>query len=69
MLEDQKVCIRRWEEFKYLGVKIGKEDRQENYIKKRINKGTAITVILNSAQWNRQITRKNKLQIYNLTEK
>ena len=33
ILEDQKGCIRRCEEFKYLGVKIDNEDRQENYIK------------------------------------
>jgi hypothetical protein len=41
-----------------LGVKIDKEDRQENYIKSRINKGRAITAMLNSVLWNRQITRK-----------
>ena len=34
-LEDQKGCIRGCEEFKYLGVKINKEDRQENDIKNR----------------------------------
>ena len=44
MLEDQKRCIRACEEFEYLGVKIDKEDRQENYIENRINKGRAITV-------------------------
>ena len=44
--KDQKGC----EEFKYLGVKIDKEDRQENYIKKIINKGWAITAVLNSLQ-------------------
>ena len=63
--ERSKECIRIYEEFKYLGVKIDKEDRQENYIKNRINKGRAITALLNSELWNRQITRKNKLQIYN----
>ena len=31
------------EEFKHLEVKIDKGDRQENYIKNRINKGRAIT--------------------------
>ena len=51
-------CFRGREEFKYLGVKIDKEDRQENYIRNRINKGIAITAILNSVMWNRQITRK-----------
>ena len=34
---DMKGCIRGYEEFKYLGVKIDKEDRQENDIKNRIN--------------------------------
>ena len=29
ILEDQKCCIRGCEEFKYLGVKIDKEDRQK----------------------------------------
>ena len=53
ILEDQKGCIRECEEFKYLGVKIDKEDRQENDIKKRISKGRALTAVLN-----RQITRK-----------
>ena len=63
-MEDQKVCIRGCEEFKYLGVKIDKEDRQEDDIKNGINKGRAITAMLNSVKWNRQITRKkNKLQI------
>ena len=37
ILEDQKVCIRGCEEFKYLGVNIDEEDRQENDIKNRIN--------------------------------
>ena len=30
LIVDQKGCIRGFEEFKYLGVKINKEDRQEN---------------------------------------
>ena len=34
ILEDQKGCIRGCEEFKYLGINIDKEDRQENDIKK-----------------------------------
>ena len=29
-----------------------------------INKGRTITAMLNDVLWNRQITRKNKLQIY-----
>ena len=52
LLEDQKSCIRGFEDFTYLGVKIDKEDRQENYIN-RINKGRAITPMLNSVLWNR----------------
>ena len=55
--EDQKGCIRGCEKFNYLGVKIDKEDRQENYIMNRINKGRAITAKLNDGMWNRQITR------------
>ena len=47
-----KVCIRRYEEFKYLGVKIDKEHRQEDGIKNRINKGRAVRAILNSVLWN-----------------
>ena len=39
--------------------------RQENDIKNRINKGRAITAMLNGVLWNGQITRKHKLQIYN----
>ena len=63
ILEDQKGCIRGCEEFEYLGVKIEKKEvRQENYIKNRINKGSAIAAMLNAVMWNRQITRK-KLQI------
>ena len=38
ILEDQKDYIRGCEEFKYLGVKIYKEDRQEQYIKNRLIK-------------------------------
>ena len=60
ILEDQKVYIRESEEFEYLGVKIDKEDKQENYIKNRINKGGAVTAILNGVLWNRQITRRRK---------
>ena len=48
ILEDQKGYIRGCEEFKYLGVQIDKEERQENYIKNRINKGRAVTAMLNS---------------------
>ena len=47
ILEDQKVCVRGREEFVYLWVKIDKEDREENYIKNRINKGRVITEIMN----------------------
>ena len=65
VLEDQKGCIRGCEEFKYLGVNIDKEDRQEDNIKNRINKGRAVTAMLNNVVWNRQVTRKNKLLIYN----
>ena len=54
--KDHKGCIRRCQEFEYLRVKIDKEDRQENYIKNRINKGRVITAMLNSVLWNRQIT-------------
>jgi hypothetical protein len=48
-----------------LRVKIYKEDRRENDIKNRIDKGRAITAMLNSVLWNRQINIKNKLLIYN----
>ena len=41
------------------------QHRQEIDIKNRINKGRAITVMLNNVLWNRQITRKNRLLIYN----
>ena len=58
ILEDQNGCIRGCEEFKYLGVRIDKGDSQENYIKNRVNKGRAVTAMLNSVLWNRQITRK-----------
>ena len=63
LLEDQNGCFRRCEEFKYLGVKIDKEDKQKNDIKNRINKGRTITPMLNSVLWNKQITRKNKLRL------
>ena len=33
ILEHHKGCIRGFEEFKYLGVKINKEDRQEMLLK------------------------------------
>ena len=38
-MEVQKGCIKGCEEFEYIGIKIDKEDRQENYIKNKINKG------------------------------
>ena len=37
ILGNQKSCIRGCEEYKYLGIKIDKEDRQEDDIKNRIN--------------------------------
>ena len=59
ILEDQNGCIKGSQKFKYLGrgVKIDKEDRQENY-NNRINKGRAIIAMLNGVLWNEQITRK-----------
>ena len=60
ILEDQKGCIRGCEEFEYLGVKIDKEDSQENYIKNIINKERAITAILSNVLWDRIATRKIK---------
>ena len=65
MLEDQKGCIRGCEEFQYLGVKIDKQDRQENYIKSIINEGRAMTAMMNDVLWNSQITKESKLKIYN----
>ena len=53
ILEDQKDCIRGWEELMYLGVKIDKEDRQDD-IKNKINKSRKITAMLNSVLWNRR---------------
>ena len=47
ILEDQKGGIRGCEEFQYLGVKIDKEDREENDIKNKINKSRAATAMLN----------------------
>ena len=60
-MQDQKGCIRGYEEFKYLGLKIDKEGRQENYIKNRINKGRVIITMLNTVLWNRQTTRKKQI--------
>ena len=61
ILEDQKGCIKGCEGFKYLGIQIYKEDRQENDIKNRINKGRAITTMQNGVLWNSQITRKKQI--------
>ena len=55
ILEDQKGCIRGREEFKYLGVKIDKEDRQENDIKNRINKGRAVTATRSEERFSRNV--------------
>ena len=52
MFENQKACIRRCGEFECLEVKLDKEDRKEIDIKNIINKGRAITAILNSDLWN-----------------
>ena len=60
MLEVWKGCNGGCKEYECLGVKINEDD-----IKNRINKGRAITSMLNSVLWNTQITRKNMLQIYN----
>ena len=60
ILENQESCVRGCEEFEYLKVKQIKKDRQEN----DNNKSRVITAILNLLLWNKQISRKNKLQIY-----
>ena len=49
-MEGLKACIRECEEFKYLGVKIDKEDRQENDIKNRINKALEMDYLRRSAR-------------------
>ena len=46
ILKDQKYCIRGCEEFKYLGVKIDQDESQQNDIKNKVNKGRAITAML-----------------------
>ena len=46
ILEDQKGCIRGCEEFKYLGVKIDKEDRQENDINPSSGEWNAKLVVI-----------------------
>ena len=51
-----------YEEFEYLGVRIDKEDRQENYIKNKIDE---VRAVLNDTLWNRHTARKIILQIYN----
>ena len=61
ILEDQECFIRGCEVFKYLEVKIDKEVRQENDIKKKINKDIIITVMLNGVRWNSQVTRKKQI--------
>ena len=55
ILENQRGCIKGSIEYDYLGIKIDKEDGQENYIKNRINKGRLITAILNGVLRKRQI--------------
>ena len=50
ILEDRKHCIKECKKFEFLGVKLDKEDRQENYILKIINKGREITRLLNDVE-------------------
>ena len=58
ILEDRKFFIGGCEEFQYMRMKVDKEDRQKHTIKKIINKGRAVIVIVNGVLWYRQITRK-----------
>jgi len=53
ILKDKRGCIRECKEFKNLGVKLDKEDIQENDIKNRINKCRAVIAKLNSVLCNR----------------
>ena len=53
IMGEQKGCIRGCKEFKHLGVKIDNEGRQKNDIMNRINKGRAVTAMLNGVLWNR----------------
>ena len=46
LLEGHKGCIKECEEFVYSGVKIDKEDIQDNFIKNSIFKGRAITAMM-----------------------
>ena len=54
VLEDQKGCIRGCEKFKYLGVKIDKENRQKDHMKDSINNGREIATKLTGVglPWN-----------------
>ena len=62
ILEDQKGCFRRCEEFKYLEIKIDKEDRKESDIKNKVKKGRAKTAMPNGVLWKKQITRKKQIK-------
>jgi hypothetical protein len=53
LLKYQKGCIRGCEDFEYLGVKIVKEDRRENYNKNKINEDRTIIRIRNAVLWNK----------------
>ena len=55
MVHKPKILRKQW----FRSDRIDKEDGQENDIKNRINKGRAITAMLNGALWNRKINRKN----------
>ncbi len=56
--------IKKTEEIKYLGVKIGKQGLYETEVLERIKQGRKLIGSLNSVLWDKNISKKTKLMIY-----
>ena len=56
--------IRNTNQFKYLGVTLGKTGKSDLDITNKINQGRRVIGQLNSVLWSKEISKKNKTTIY-----
>ncbi|XP_047103620.1 uncharacterized protein LOC124722510 [Schistocerca piceifrons] len=64
ILEEGMGTITATEEYKYLGVKITNDGKQDKEIRSRINSGKTTISLLNAILWDKHITTDNKIRIF-----
>ena len=64
LLEEELGIFKHCENYKYLGVIITKDGKQDHEIKRRITLGKSAISALNSILWDKKITKENKSLIF-----